>query len=289
MTKCVDCYLNPLLWSSKTMKYYDPSHNRLVFIEKQATPEFWDDHWDAKNLREIIISGGNDRFILDTTKKYLNTGRVLEGGCGVGSKVYALYNHGYDAYGVDFATKTVGKINASVPDLKILPADVMHLPFRSSTFDGYWSLGVIEHFYAGYGPIADEMARVLKPEGILFLTFPFMSLLRRLKAKAGLYPQWDETYSTESFYLLLMDRDEIIKGSKKREFKILESRLYGGIKGFKDKFQIVKPLLQRFYNYSGKSVFIRMTRQALNKLLELFADHMTLLVLKKIESTDSHE
>lgn len=271
------------------MKYYDRVKNRLVFLEKQATPEFWDDHWDAKNLREIIISGGNDRFILDTTKKYLNTGRVLEGGCGVGSKVYALYNHGYDAYGVDFATKTVGKINASVPDLKILPADVMHLPFRSSTFDGYWSLGVIEHFYAGYGPIADEMARVLKPEGILFLTFPSMSILRRLKAKTGLYPSWNKTLGTESFYQFALDEDEVLIEFEKRGFQILESRPYDGIKGFKDEIHIVKPPLQRLYNYSGKNFVINMTRQVLGKFLEPLAGHMTLLILKKRENTGSHE
>ncbi len=271
------------------MKYYDQTRNCLIFIQEQATPEFWDKHWATDNFREIVTAGRDDRFILDTTGKYLNTGRILEGGCGTGAKVYALHHHGYDVYGVDFAIQTVKMTTTSVPELQILPADVMHLPFRSATFDGYWSLGVIEHFYAGYEYIADEMKRVLKNEGILFLTFPSISPLRWLKAKVGLYPVWDESFGAESFYQFALDKDQVIMEFKKRGFQILESRTYDGIKGFKDEITIIKPLFQRLYNYSGKSAVIHMARQILGKFLEPLAGHMTLLVLKKREIVDGHE
>jgi len=46
---------------------------------------------------------------------------------------------------------------------------------------------VIEHFWEGYNEILKEAKRVLKPKGYLFLTFPYMSPLRKFRANLGLY------------------------------------------------------------------------------------------------------
>jgi len=263
------------------MKYYDISHNRLVFIQKKATSEFWDEHWNTENFKEIITSGKNDSFILKNSQKYLKTGRILEGGCGTGAKVFALHYHGYDAYGVDFAKITVKKINESVPNLQVFPADVRSLPFSSSTFDGYWSLGVIEHFYEGYESIADEIARVLKPGGFLFLTFPYMSPLRKLKAKVGIYHLWEESLGTKSFYQFALDKNEVIKEFERRGFQMMIAKPYNGIKGFKDEVQFSKPFLQYLYNYSGTSLWVNLTRYVLQGCLSLFASHTILVILKR--------
>ncbi len=271
------------------MKYYDKLHSRLIWIQEQATPEFWDEHWAAEQLKNHAKAAKYDHFILGITKKYLTAGKILEGGCGIGGKVYTLHHNGYDAYGVDFGIATVKEINTSIPELKVSLADVRHLPFRSSSFDGYWSLGVIEHFYVGYEDIADEMERVLKPEGILFLTFPYMSPLRRLKVKLGFYPQWDSSIGTKSFYAFVLDKKEVIRAFEVRGFQLMETNPYSGLKGFKDEIQIVKPFLQRLHDYSGKSTLINVIRYALGRTLEKFASHMILLVLKKTEKSKGRE
>ncbi|GAI52286.1 unnamed protein product, partial [marine sediment metagenome] len=117
---------------------------------------------------EKRIKVRNNRFIIGHTKKYLSPGaKVLEGGCGRGNKVYALYQHGYDAYGVDYAEETVKKVNQYAPELKITVDDIRNLNFEDGFFDGYWSLGVIEHFYDGYDAMLREMHRVLS-EGAIF-------------------------------------------------------------------------------------------------------------------------
>jgi len=54
-------------------------------------------------------------------------------------------------------------------------SDVRKLNFPDHYFDGYWSLGVIEHFYKGYDEIIHKIYRVLHPGGFLFLTVPEMS------------------------------------------------------------------------------------------------------------------
>ena len=74
------------------------------------------------------------------------------------------------------------KSKAEVPDLNIETGDITNLVFGNSEFDGYWSLGVVEHLESGAGKAFDEMARVIKENGYLFITFPHMSKLRKIKA-----------------------------------------------------------------------------------------------------------
>ena len=61
-----------------------------------------------------------------------------------------LEKSGFSTTGVDFAEKTV-KINALYPSLDIRLVDIRNMDFDDGFFDGYWSFGVIEHFYDGYG------------------------------------------------------------------------------------------------------------------------------------------
>ena len=137
------------------MRYYDKENRRLVYIEENATPEFWDRQWKDEKLKQSILAGAKEHFVFPITKRYLKTGsKILEGGCGKGQFVYSLHTRGYDAHGVDFAEKTVEKIRALVPELKIHLGDVRKLEFPDASFDGYWSLGVIEHFPEGYDAIS---------------------------------------------------------------------------------------------------------------------------------------
>lgn len=178
------CYASDAAKSSgnkELTRYFDHQNHRLVYINSLATSQFWDDHWQTNNFEKAVKNNHNP-FIIKNTQRYLSTGsRILEGGCGRGDKVYSLQNHGFDAYGVDFAPEVIEKINNVVPELQVTLGDVRKLEFSSNFFDGYWSLGVIEHFFNGYEDIASEMNRVLRPGGILFLTAPGLSPIRKLR------------------------------------------------------------------------------------------------------------
>ena len=117
--------------------------------------------------------------------------RVLEGGCGRGNKVAALANAGFEAIGVDFAADSVRQARLDYPGLDIREGDVRALPFTAEFFDGYWSIGVIEHFWEGYDSILAEASRVLRPGGFLFLTAPWLSPYRRSKAGRQGYARRD--------------------------------------------------------------------------------------------------
>ena len=271
------------------MKTYSKDLKALVFFKEQATPGFWDKHWGGDDYYQHLIRYKNLRFIRHYTQKYLPKGaRVLEGGCGQCEKVYTLCNNSYQAYGVDFAQETLRSVKNAMPELKLIIGNVESLMFKDMTFDGYWSLGVIEHFYDGYDKIALEMGRILKPGGYLFLTFPQMSCLRKIKAHLNLYLQFNrDKVDKERFYQFALDRKLVIEKFRRLGFKEVRISATDGLKGLKDEVSLLKPPLQKLYDYKGKSIIIRGTRYLLDKILAPLTGHSAFVIFKKDRNLDS--
>lgn len=263
------------------MKYYDKDNKRIICVGEKATNIYWDSHWDYNDFKKRVESGKNSRFIKKNTEKFLPKGsKILEGGCGIGQYVYGLDSWGYDAYGVDFAHKTVVRTKKYFPELKIKLGDVRELPFENDFFDGYWSLGVIEHFYEGFKPIAMEMKRVLKSGGYLFLTFPYMSPLRKWESKRGKYELFDEKqFEKEKFYQFLLPYTKIIKNFENIGFELIYTKPFDGIKGLKDEVSFIKPILQKFYD--SKSFMGKSFKFVLSNIFAPVCGHSILLVFKK--------
>lgn len=263
-------------------KYFDKQNNRLIFIGEKSTSSFWDNHWEINDLKEKIRNVGKDNLVVRITKKWLSPedGPILEGGCGTGQHCYALAKRGFKCIGVDYAQKTVAKVTEFVQEIDVRYGDVRELDFKDGYFAGYWSLGVIEHFWNGYYEIMIEMRRVLKPRAYLFLTFPYLSPLRNLKAKLGFYPLFDNNATSDTFYQFAFDYKVVIKDLDKLGFKLMYKKAYSGIKGFKDEVAIFKNVLQKLFDYKGKSVLLRGLRYTLVRALSFFAGHTMLLVLR---------
>lgn len=212
--------------------YYDKTGSRLVYVTESATPEFWDSHWE-KQAKETYLSPPAHRTTVWITKKYLPVGAaILEGGCGMGDKVHALCKAGFKAKGIDYAQATVEMIKQHWPHLDVSLGDVRELQFPSESFDGYWSLGVIEHFIDGYNEIAKEIARVLRPGGYLFLTFPMMNAVRRSRAQNGVYPLFevnDDDTLRNNFYQYALNPDRVIEYFSSIGFTAV---LRGGLSSF---------------------------------------------------------
>jgi len=263
------------------MKYFDPLNNKLIFIEKKADPVFWDHHWKINNIRNDIL-GIKNTFVSRITKKFLkpSDGYILEGGCGTGVNVASLFNNGYKVIGVDYAENTVRTLNKYIPELDIRIGDVRKLQFGSDYFVGYWSLGVIEHFWEGYEQIAEEMFRVILKNGFLFLMFPYMSPLRRLKGRMNIYDRWHNGLTTD-FYQFSLNSKIVINDFTKMGFRLLKAIPFDGIKGTKDEVDFLRTVLQKLYNYNSSSLILRGFRKAISTILSTFAGHCMLLIFHK--------
>lgn len=263
------------------IKYYDKENKRLVVLGEAATEEFWKKHWLGKdNFENRVRRGAGRGLIKKYTSRFLAPpARVIDAGCGIGQNVYGLDEWGYDAYGIDFAEDVVKDTKRYFPELKIFSADVRKLSFEDNFFDGYWSLGVIEHFKDGYDDILKEMKRVLKQDGYLFLTVPWFSPLRRLKARFGRYPLFTKKESMENFYEFMLDDEKLISDIESRGFRLVGRYPYDAVKGLKDEVLSLEKPLQKIYD--NKNKFAKVVRFFLTTIFAFMAGHIILLIFKK--------
>lgn len=113
---------------------------------------------------------------------------ILDFGCGGGDLVKAAYMAGYDAHGcdIDFSSEWVNKgilahmmgedrVRRIIRDTtgKFSPGEAGHyrLPFDDASFDAIVSDQVFEHLQ-NYETVLRELARVLKPGGVMLHIFP---------------------------------------------------------------------------------------------------------------------
>ena len=267
------------------IRYFDEQNNRLIYVGQPATPAFWDTRWNECEALQKRLPVVTRSDIPKVTKKYLRVeaGAILEGGCGRGDHVAALVSHGYQSIGIDFASETVAAVNEAMPELDVRLGDVRKLDFEDGYFAGYWSLGVIEHFWDGYQEIGLEMARVIQHGGYLFLTFPYMSRLRRFNAWRRTYRNYDGLgESPEGFYQFALDHKSVISNFESWGFRLVRVKPLGGVLGLKSEVRLLKPAFQKLYDYRGSSVLIRGFRRILRDMLTPFAGHTVLLVLRRL-------
>jgi ubiquinone/menaquinone biosynthesis C-methylase UbiE len=267
-----------------TRRFFDKDRCRLIDVhcDPAAAQSFWDRHWDrvAGNRHLAAIHSPNS-MVMRVTKRYLEPGaQILEGGCGLGQNVWGLERMGYSAWGVDNAKQTLDVVRELEPQLKLSYGDVRALDFPDATFDGYWSLGVIEHFWSGYDQILTDMARVLKPGGYLFITFPAMNPARTARASRGCYPKWDnetESRLVQQFYQYLLPVKAVEKDLQARGFLTKEMRYLDGYKGAKDEH----PLINRISNFARVIGLARYWQKFMNVFASKRYGHIALLVMRK--------
>ena len=59
--------------------------------------------------------------------------------------------------------------------MPVIQGDILDLKYPDAHFDAYISQGVIEHFEEGPQQALNEAWRVLKPDGLAFITVPYLN------------------------------------------------------------------------------------------------------------------
>ncbi len=107
--------------------------------------------------------------------KYLSSKRanrrILDAGCGTGGMLETLRRYG-QVFGAD-ASQIALRLASTRAAAPLIQADVCRLPFSSESFDLVTSFDVIYHSRVSHDEEAlREMARVLRPDGLLLLRVP---------------------------------------------------------------------------------------------------------------------
>jgi len=106
-------------------------------------------------------------------------GRILEAGCGLGRWLIYLTQKGYSIEGLELNQDAVKRVLEFDNTLKVRTGDIQSMPYENNSFDAVMSLGVIEHFIDGPGRVLGEVHRILKPGGVIFVSVPYINLIRR--------------------------------------------------------------------------------------------------------------
>ncbi len=261
------------------MKVY--SQGRLAWYEVRADqPEFWTSHWQEADVQTWLDQArtGALHDLEEPLAQWLpRDAPILEGGCGVGQIVLALQSRGYQVVGVEFSAETVTRTKALAPDCNVEVGDVFRLDYPDGYFGAYISLGVVEHYFDGPPKILAEAYRVLRPEGVLLCSVPYLSPIRRLRIRLGDYKAPNPLPPRETFYQYAFSQQEFISFLTKAGFSIVEVLFYDPILGARKELWGFERIYRRNDGLSWR--LQRLFRS--NALLKKWLAHMVLLVARK--------
>ncbi|GEM_PF-1386469 len=123
--------------------------------------EAWAEH--GKNLERFAA-------ILRSFEEWIPPGRFLDLGCSLGTSLVAARDRGWDPVGVELSGP-VAAFGRKEWGLEILETPLPECGFETSSFDGVLVHHTLEHLGDPLG-ILREIARVLRPGGILYLAVP---------------------------------------------------------------------------------------------------------------------
>ena len=103
--------------------------------------------------------------------------RILEVGCGSGANLWMIAREGFDAYGIDLSEQAVELCRQMLAQYSVSAsvqiADMSAMPFPDRMFDcivDVFSSYCLDE--AGFDRYLDEVARLLKPDGLYFSYVP---------------------------------------------------------------------------------------------------------------------
>jgi SAM-dependent methyltransferase len=135
----------------------------------------------ARSEQQLWWFVGMNRILFRMIERHSRTKpvRVLEGGCGTGWLSKQLQERfGWRMYPLDLGSEGL-RYARRLGLQRLVQADLSTLPFESNSFDLVLSMDVLVHFPRGEERRAvQELARVLKPGGEIFIRTSALDILR---------------------------------------------------------------------------------------------------------------
>jgi len=150
----------------------------------------WDEWYEQ-------VEGTVDPDVADLTDTLADEGknRVLDVGCGVGRHLLYLARHGFEVHGFDFSESAVSRIEERLAgveyDADLRVADFSEtFPYEDESFDAALAFRSIHHTDLDTITHAvEEIYRVLKQSGLVYVQVPTYEKLRRLKESGEAFEQ----------------------------------------------------------------------------------------------------
>lgn len=200
--------------------------------EGQDETAFVEQHWTEVWRREGGPQGAFDKIprkpefklMRPYLEKMPRNACLLDGGCGLGDWTVYLTRNGHPTLGVDLSRSIVAKLKERFPDAEFAVGDVRATGLPDTSFDGYFSWGVFEHFEEGLQHCIREAYRLLKPGGYLFVTVPFDNRRHSMLANWDRYRQAKPIENPMRFYQWRLTRGELRRELAMGGFEVIDIR-----------------------------------------------------------------
>ena len=166
--------------------------------KEKETIEYYNTHAQERIKMRGVDGDKCSRWIefIEELQKYVSPGAVvLDIGFGGGLEAREFIKKGYDYTGIEPAEQAVSLIKERFPDQRFLKGSIYSLEFPDNFFDVLWCTAVLLHIPPEKINLAlQEMKRVLKPGGILFIAL--------IEGKGELYHEdsrWYFLYEQKEF------------------------------------------------------------------------------------------
>lgn len=141
---------------------------------------------------------------------------ILDAGCGTGRNIRWFLRQGFTVYGIDSDPAAVAHVRQiasrlapSLPAAHFLNGELARLHWRDKTMDAAISSAVL-HFSRDerhFGAMLEELWRVLKPGGLLFVrlasTIGLEAKLRWLEGRRARLPDGSERFVVDEEFLMM--------------------------------------------------------------------------------------
>ena len=130
--------------------------------------------WEKDEYYELAKKGSLDinHPAMKLLKKLAKPNiKILDLGCGEGTRLNYLCKNPGNCVGIDISSKAIGLAKKSYPDISFLNANLEKLLLKNETFDLVYSAFVLEHL-ENPERVIKEAVRVLKRGGHLVLVAP---------------------------------------------------------------------------------------------------------------------
>jgi len=154
---------------------------REFYFDNNPRCVIWDWLWTNRTIEQELEACDIESPPRELFLSYLpKEGKIVDAGCGFGKWVIYLKRQGYDIIGIDDNELAVAKVKDFDDSLQVELGDILDVHYPDNSFDAYISMGVIEHFENGPTSALEEAYRVLKPNGLIFISVPTVNVVRRL-------------------------------------------------------------------------------------------------------------
>ncbi len=190
-------------------------------------------------MRYELISRKKTLFELFDTLVVEKNQIVLDIGCGIGNYLEELYKRGHKILGIDIAENMIKTSRERLSRYLEFPplcrTDIENLPFPDNHFDVIFCVGVLEYLKSDARSL-EEISRVLKPNGLLFLTLPGLLTMKNFL---------DPYYFFYRGWKFLFKRIEMKRNNSQKENGLKDISLNSEFTNRRYRINTIDPLLKR--------------------------------------------